>query len=170
MHIYPRLRKPALFFTTLLVTVLLSFLLAACGTNSGSTGSPAPASPTATTVPGYGTSNGCPSDAVVSTQPGANVVVKFADANSTITAHNGDVVEVDLSFGHVWGGPTTSQGVLELQSPAGYASKVTNMCIWRFTAKATGTTNLSFTGRALCKKGQLCPQYIIAIPFTVVVK
>ena len=168
MQIHSTLRKQAVAFVTILVAIAL--FLTACGTNSGSPAGSG-STPQPTTVPGYGTSNGCPSDVVVTApQTAANVTVKFNQVNSTVTAHNGDVIEIDLPFGRTWGGPTVSQGVLELQPPAGYASKTTNMCIWRFTAKGVGSTQLNFTARALCKKGQLCPMYIMAVPFTVVVK
>jgi hypothetical protein len=171
MHSIQTIRRSSLLFSTLLVSVLLTLVLAACGTNSGTTaGTGSSPSPTAT-ASGLNSSNGCPSNVVVSTPPpAANVTVKVNEANSTVTAQNGDVIQIELPFGHVWSGPVTSQGMLELQPPAGYASTATSMCIWRFTAKGTGTTQLSFTSRALCKNGQMCPQYIIVVPFTITVK
>jgi hypothetical protein len=170
MHSIQTNRRPSLLLITLLVSVLLTFVLAACGTNSGTTTGSSP-SPTATTTSGFNPTNGCPSNVTVNTPPPtASVTVKVNNANSTITAQNGDVIEIELPFGHVWSGPTTSQGKLELQPPAGYASTATSMCVWRFTAKGAGTTQLNFTSRALCKKGQMCPQYILVVPFTIVVK
>src|SRR5690349_12819487 len=108
---------------------LLIFMLAGCGTHTGTgTGSTPPVAPT---VQGYGTSNGCPSDAVVSTAPAApNVAVKPSDTGATVNAHVGDVIEVDLPFGVVWTGPAGSQGMLQLQTPAGYAWKASKMCVW----------------------------------------
>ncbi len=118
----------------LIMFMLLAFLLAACGEaststgGSGTAGSSAPAVPVTTSTPvsvkGYGSANGCPSDMVVgSALPKANVIIQTSDINTTVTAHSGNVVEVDLPFGHAWGGPATSQGILHLQSPAGYAWK-----------------------------------------------
>jgi len=160
-----RVRRKSFLLIASLVT-LLTFMLAACGTNSGTGASPVP-----TIVPGYGTSNGCPSDIVVNTAPAApNVSVQPIDHNSVINAHVGDVIEFDLPFGVVWTGPTTSQGMLQLQTPAGYAWKATKMCVWRFVAQSAGTSQIIFTNRALCKKGQFCPQYIVKLPFTVTVK
>ena len=161
-----------------LVLLLLTCIVAACGSNIGSgssTGSsgtivstPVQVSPTA--VKGYGSAQGCPSDLVVSTAPTtANVVIKQSSANSPVAARVGDIVEVRLPFGHRWNGPMIA-GSLAMQQPAGYAWKSDNVCIWRFTAKSTGTTTLSFSTQALCKKGQMCPMYIAEIPFTVVVK
>ena len=148
--------------------VLMVTLLAACGTNTTTSGGNAPTNvPTSTSA----STTGCPSNAVVSTSPpAANVVLKMGDTNSTVTAHNGDIIEVRLPFGQQWTGPTTSQGVLELQTPAGYASPSDKVCIWRFIAKGTGTTELKFYGRSICKKGAFCAQYVIDMPFTITVK
>ena len=138
-------------------------------TPGGSTAS-TPASGS-TSIAGYGTSNGCPSDIVVSNAPAkANVTVQPSNMNTTITVHSGDIIEVRLPFGHKWSGPYTSQGVLQLQSPSGYAWKADSVCIWRFLATGPGTTQLLFHSQALCKPGQLCPAYITNIPFDIQVK
>ena len=158
------------FFLVGSLITILAFLLAACGTNTGSpsttsTGS-APVTPT-TVV----NTNGCPSSTVVGTAPTpAKVVLKSTNSNTTVTAHVGDVIEVDLPFGQSWTGPTASQGVLQLQTPAGFALTTSKMCVWRFTAQSTGTTVLKFYGKAICKPGELCPQYIMALPYTILVK
>ncbi|HXL36627.1 MAG TPA: hypothetical protein VN954_05435 [Ktedonobacteraceae bacterium] len=89
------------------------------------------------------------------------------NSNTTVVAHHGDVIEIQLPFGQVWNGPTTSQGVLQLQTPYGYASQTTNSCIWRFTAQGAGSTQLNFYGKAICKKGQMCPQYVVSVPFSI---
>jgi len=105
---------------------------------------------------------------VVSTAPKqANVLIKPANANSTITAHVGDVVEVRLPFGHKWGGPNTAVSNLQLQSPAGYAWIADSVCVWRFNATGTGSTVLNFSSQPLCKAGQMCPMYILELAFKV---
>ncbi len=161
-------RWPTLWLTVSLA-VALAFALAACGSSAGTGPGAKPSpSPTYTTVKGYGTAYGCPSDAVVNPQPTApNIVINMSQRNSIITAHAGNVIEVHLPFGEVWQGPKASQGVLALQTPSGYALKDKGVCVWRFVAQGTGTTNLTFTGRAICKLGQFCPLYILALPFTV---
>ena len=179
MRVISALTQPKRSFFSLFLAFLLLTLMsivAACGTNSssgttsGSTGS-SPAQPSPTAVKGYGTAQGCPSDMVVSTAPStANVVVKPNQTHSTITAKVGDIVEIRLPFGQKWSGPTTSVGSLEIQQPSGYAWKTDKVCVWRFTAKSAGTTNLEFQGRALCKPGQLCPMYIAEFPFVITVK
>src|SRR5437899_2585551 len=161
-------RKSYLLIASLALILTFIFVLAACGSNP-TTGGTAPTptatatpTPTFTTVQGYGSSHGCPSDAVVSTTPRApNAVGRFPTNNTTITVHVGDIVEIDLPFGERWTGPTNPQTMLQLQEPAGYAWKVKNACVWRFVAQSVGTTQVSFLGRAICVKGQLCPQYLL---------
>ena len=170
-------RQSLSFIVPLALLLALVFTLAACGTNTttgaGSTPTSAPTSaPTrgATTAPGK-TANGCPTSAVVNPpQKTPNVTLHMTNSNSTAIAHTGDLIEVQLPFGHQWSGPTTSQGTLELQSPSGYASSTLKACIWQFIAQGTGASQLSFTGRPICAAGQLCPQYIINVPFTIEVK
>ena len=160
------------FLSAVSLVIALTFILVACGatpgSGSGSTGS-SPL-PTATTGSTNATSDGCPSNTAVSSKPAPNVTVNLKNMNSTVTAHVADIVEVDLPFGILWGGPTSSQGTLTLQQPAGYAWQANKVCVWRFTAQNTGTTQLTFTGRAICKKGEACPQYIMQVPFTIEVK
>lgn len=167
------MRKQAFVYISSLTLLALALVLSACGGSSpapGNPGSSPTSAPTAapTPVKGYGTSHGCPSDMVVSTAPAqAKVVIKPANANSTITAHVGDVVEVRLPFGHKWGGPTSSLSNLQLQPPAGYAWTADSVCIWRFNATGTGSTVLDFSNQPLCKAGQMCPMYILKLNFTV---
>jgi hypothetical protein len=165
------LQKRALIPLTMLA--LLVFLLAGCHAasrgGSSTAGSGSVASPTP--VKGYGGANGCPSDMVVgAAPPKANVMLRYSDANTTITAHNGDVIEVRLPFGHKWSGPLVSQGILQIQPPEGYAWKTNNVCVWRFVAQGTGNVSLNFTGQPLCKRGQMCPLYIMMVPFKIDVK
>jgi FlaG/FlaF family flagellin (archaellin) len=163
-------RKPLLMVVSLVIA--LAFILTACGTitvpGSGSTGSSP--SPTATTGSTGSTAEGCPSNAVVTSKPTANVTVNIKNMNSTVTAHVADIVEVDLPFGQMWSGPTSSQNIMTLQQPAGFAWSTGKVCVWRFTAQNTGTAQLTFSGRPICKKGEACPQYIMQVPFTIVVK
>jgi hypothetical protein len=161
-------RRKSLWLIISLATAL-AFILTACGTssNSGSSSTSTGTTPVpiaTSTVNSYG----CPSNTVVNTDSTpANVVLKSANSNATVTAHQGDVIEIQLPFGQLWNGPTTSQGVLQLQTPYGYVSQTANSCIWRFTAQGAGTAQLNFYGRAICKKGQLCPQYVISVPFSI---
>jgi hypothetical protein len=153
--------------------VVLLVLLAACGNSNNNTNTgaqPTQANPTSGAV-NSGTSDGCPNTAQVDTlTPQANVVTGQTNINSAVTAKNGDLIEVRLPFGQKWSGPTGSQGVLEMQQPSGFAWKADKVCIWRFVAKSTGTVELDFQARAICKAGETCPQYINTVPITIDVK
>src|SRR5260370_21573315 len=114
------------FLYSVFFVTIFAFVLAACGARSSGTttaSTPTPSSiPTAGMVPGYGTTYGCPSDVVVNTAPSSpNVTVKPQQGGTVINAHQGDVMEIQMPFGIAWKGPTTSQGVLHLQPPSGYA-------------------------------------------------
>ena len=171
MHTSKRSTRTSFFFLAF-ASILLLVVLAACGSNTSSGGSSTGSAPSSspTSVNGYGTAYGCPSNAVVTTTNAANVTIQRSQANSTITAHNGDTIEILLPFGQKWSGPAVSQGQLELQSPAGYAAKSNNACVWRFVAKGTGTTNLMFHAQAICKPNEMCPQYILSVPFTITIQ
>jgi hypothetical protein len=116
---------------------------------------------------GYGWAHGCPSNSVVGKTPKPNVTVTQQQANTTITVHTGNLISFQFPFGSRWGGPTTSQGNLALQGPAGYAVRTAQLCVWRFVAKGPGTTQLNFTRSPLCKPNQPCPFMSMLVPFTV---
>jgi hypothetical protein len=160
------------FLYTVLIFAIFAFVLAACGTRSSGTGTGSTTTsssiPTSGTVPGYGTTYGCPSDVVVRTAPAMpDVTVGPRYGSPVINAHRGDVVEIQMPFGVLWNGPTTSQGVLKLLSPSGYVWKLSNACIWRFVAMDTGTVVLDFSGRDICKKVTLCVPSVVDATFTI---
>ena len=169
MRITHTLWQPTALCIVLFVTIF-ALILDACGTRSSGTGAglhPSPI-PTSGTVVGYGTVYGCPSDVVVSpTPPAADVTVQPNQGATPITAHQGEVIEIQAPFGLTWEGPTTSQGTLQLQSPYGYAWKPDSACIWRFLAQRTGTVELLFSGMAICKKGLHCVPSVTEASFTI---
>lgn len=166
------LRRQSFLFMFSFV-LIVAFLLTACGSNSGggtSTGAGGTSTPNPTPTLSFAAANGCPNNAAVTTAPPkANVVVKPSNGNATITARQGNVIEFDMPFGQAWMGPTASQGMLQLQTPAGYAWKDGQVCVWRFVAQGTGTTQVGFFARAICKPKEACPQYVRNLPFTVTV-
>lgn len=167
-----RVRRRVFFFSLSLALVLI-LAFSACGTNTTSTGnSPSASGPTPTATQSQANANGCPNNTVVTTPPApASVTLTSANSGKTVEVKKGDTIEIDLSFGHLWQGPTSlSQDLLTMQSPAGYASTTAKACVWRFVATGTGIAHLSFDGRPICKKGQLCPMYILAMPFTFDIK
>lgn len=160
------------WFAPVAFLTLMVLVLAACGSNTstGSTNTGAGSTTTATTPTIAASAYGCPGTVMTVSPTPAKIVLKQSDSNSTITAHVGDTVEVDLPFGQTWTGPTTSQGALQLQGPAGYALTPAKVCVWRFTAQSAGTTQVNFYGKAICQKGQMCPLYVMRIPYTIVIK
>jgi hypothetical protein len=149
--------------------LMLVFVLAACGTNttvgSGSQTGKTP-TPTATHQASAG---GCPGGTTSNAaQIPANVVLTKKNTGKTVNISKGQVVEVRLEQGLNWSGPAKlDSSVLELQGTAGSVSASDHTCVWRFLAVGAGKTQLSFTGRPICKKGQMCPMYIMAVPFTI---
>lgn len=168
------MRRTSLYVSALLSLTLLLFL-SACGAggtggNSG-TGSNGNGSSDGTTktVKGFGSSHGCPTDAVIEKR-GSNpaVTIKPAQQDSTVQAHKGDVIEVQLPFGSRWTGPTKSQGPLQLDLTPGFADQSAKTCVWRFTALGTGKTELGFSKQPLCTgKERVCAMYIIRYDFTI---
>ncbi len=164
-------------FILLPLTIVLALVFTACGTNPGSTTSGSGAgntgkSPTTAPTAGHPTSaDGCPAGVVPNPPQGTpNVIVQPHGGNATVTAQNGDVIEIRMPFGQQWSGPSTSQGVLQLQHPFGYASTSNKACIWRFVATGTGTQQLNFFAKPICNKGGMCPMYIMHVPVTIEVK
>lgn len=177
MHTYAGIMRRRLLILVVPCALILILVLAACGTNT-STGSAPGATTTpvvttsATGTPGQGTAEGCPSTSTVtSAPPSANVVLTNANNGSTVNAKKGDIIQVNLAFGHKWQEqPDASQKLLAPQGPAGYVSSSIKACVWRFQAIAAGTVHLNFTGRPICKNGQACPMYILDVPFTIDIK
>src|SRR5579871_6938708 len=127
--------------------VLLVFVLAACGYNGGGSTNTGSGSTTGTTPTASASAYGCPGTVMTTAPAPANIVLKPSNSNTTVTAHVGEVVEIELPFGQTWTGPMTSQGGLQLQGPAGSAVTASKVCVWRFTAQDTGTTQVEFYGR-----------------------
>jgi hypothetical protein len=186
MHVAHKVwgKQHRLLFSLLTLLVLCLFVLAGCGYSSTATGgqgttpgsggqgkaNPAPAPTQGGVAATGGSANGCPVDTEYTTDPvKANVVVTPAGNATTVHAHVGDVIAVHMPFGKRWSGPSSSQGNLNLQQPAGYGLKSDSACVWRFTAQSVGTTALEFSARALCKAGQMCPMYIAVVSVTIAV-
>lgn len=153
-------------------TVVLALMLAGCGSSAtGSSYGGSAANPAPTIVKGDSTTQGCPDNVTLNPPPPApTIIVNQGHSQTTVDAHTGDTIEIQLPASRKWTGPTASQGNLELQMPYGYVSPEVKMCSWRFVAKGSGMTTLSFEGRAICNKGQMCPEYILSLPFTIEVK
>jgi hypothetical protein len=115
----------------------------------------------------YGTAHGCPSNSVGRKSLVPAVTVTPQQANSTIVAHTGNLIEFQFPFGRRWNGPTTSPANLTLLQPAGYADRAAQVCVWHFVALGGGVAHLDFSGGPLCKAGQPCPYFAMLYPFTI---
>ncbi|WP_149400451.1 hypothetical protein [Dictyobacter arantiisoli] len=181
------MKKIRIFFAKIymmLPMTILMVMLAGCGFHNGTStttnaGSPAPTTTATTAVsttkPGgtasIMTAQGCPSNTIMGNAPRANVTVRLSgNRDQTVSATNGDIIELRFPFGKKWSGPTTTSGPLQLQTPAGYALQSDKSCVWRFNTRGTGTTELHFSARPLCKMGQMCALFIQDVPVTVIVK
>ena len=63
----------------------------------------------------YGTAHGCPSNSVGRKSLVPAVTVTPQQANSTIVAHAGNLIEFQFPFGRRWNGPTTSPATVEVR-------------------------------------------------------
>ncbi|HTI14061.1 MAG TPA: hypothetical protein VL461_05735 [Dictyobacter sp.] len=157
------------------ILLALTVLLTACGYSNGNgnsttgagTAQTPTAVPTMTTIAGYGTSQGCPSDVVVPAPPKPDETVTLKNYTKAVTAHPGDVIAVQFPFGQKWGEPKNVQSMLQMQNPSGFALKSNKTCNWDFVARSAGTTELSFSAQPICKAGEICPMHIMLIPVTI---
>jgi hypothetical protein len=79
-------------------------------------------------------------------------------------------VQVRLPTSSKWTyAPAQSSGALSPTQPSGVLIRSLNSCVWSFKAVADGTQTLMFSGQAICKPGQPCADYRIAMTFTITV-
>jgi hypothetical protein len=142
--------------------------LAACGVTSTTGGAGTTAtSPTATSKP---TSTGCPLPNQMISRAPANVTVRpVSEGVKPVSITVGQIIEVQLPFGHRWALFPPGSSDLTVQSPAGYGDASVQSCIWRFQGAQAGSETLIFEEQPLCQSGMECPNYVtqIQIPVTV---
>lgn len=165
----------------------LALLMAGCGITTANGGelasdtpsatisatvtpSPVPPSvptPTRTATGGTG-AVACPDS---SDSPGnPALILTPTTPDRTGSAHVGDIVQVQLPTTSKWTyTPAQSAGALSPTSPSGVLIHSLNSCVWSFKAVADGAQTLSFMGQAICKVGQPCADYRIAMTFSVTV-
>ncbi len=168
----------------LLGALMLALLLTGCGATTVTTGSTSISTQTTSTTPVATTSataqtTQSPAPVTDSTscsssnQQTADVgqpttIVTPATPGRAVTAHVGDTVQVRLPATSRWSFQAVSSlAVLSAIAPTNMYSPSLNTCVWTFQAKATGTETLRYGGAPICKPGQLCPAYRIAMDFTV---
>jgi hypothetical protein len=156
---------------TLVLAGVLLLALAACASGGeASTGGGTPTPIDGTPTPPL-TTGGCPNPTAIP-KPGqaANLVLTMRNANQTTAISQGQTLEIRLPDTTRWILTGFTSGLLVLQQPAGFVDAATHTCVWRFLAQAPGSAVVSFNGRPICKPGQMCPQYILALRFALAVR
>jgi len=183
-------RYRALRIGVVLVLVLaLALIVAGCGVTTANGGELASGTPSAT-VSATATPSPAPPSAPTATRtaaggPGASAVacpesnqgpgqptliLTPATPDRAGSAHVGDIVQVRLPTTSKWTYvPAQSTGALSPTQPSGVLIRSLNACVWSFKAGAAGTQTLPFSGQAICKPGQPCANYRIAMMFSVTV-
>ena len=86
------------------------------------------------------------------------------------SAHIGDLAQVRLPTTTKWTFQSSAPvGTLAVAQPSGVLIHAVNACVWSFQATAAGTTSVSFIGQPLCEPGKPCPNYRIAMTFTITI-
>ena len=90
--------------------------------------------------------------------------------NRSGAAHVGDMVQVRLPTTTKWTFQSSQPtGMLTTTQPSGVLIHSVNACVWSFQAASAGTVSLPFIGQAICEPGKPCPNYRIAMTFTVTI-
>jgi len=164
--------KQTTFTTLIAATALALSLLVGCGATSTATlgaaaGATSTAQPTAPL-------NGCPTQLIPVDPPvhGTTVTLTQADASkASVMTTVGTNIEIKLPATNRWQLDTVDMNqTVTLSSPAGYFNKAQNVCVWRVTATAAGTSTLTFTGTAVCVAGTPCPSYALLTKFVIIVQ
>ncbi|HEY7339981.1 MAG TPA: hypothetical protein VH591_03805 [Ktedonobacterales bacterium] len=169
--------------------VALAVLVAGCGVTTANGGELASGTPSATvSATATATASPAPPSAPTPTRtatggnsavacPGSNqgpgqptLILTPTTPDRTGSAHVGDIVQVRLPTSSKWTyAPAQSSGALSPTQPSGVLIRSLNSCVWSFKAVADGTQTLMFSGQAICKPGQPCADYRIAMTFTITV-
>ncbi len=170
-----------------LAVLTLALIVAGCGVTTANGGELASGTPSATTGATATPSVAPPSSATPTRTPtGGSSAVACPDSNQSPgsptliltpttpdragNAHVGDMVQVRLPTSSKWTyAPTQSSSALSPTQPSGVLISSLNSCVWSFKAVSAGTQTLPFAGQPICKAGQPCADYRIAMTFSVTV-
>jgi hypothetical protein len=161
----------------------LALLLAGCGattltarststptqTTSATPESAANATATAQATRSPASVTNCTSSSPHADSVGHPTYILTATAQSrTVMAHVGDTVQVRLPATSRWSlQAAQSATVLASIAPSGMYAPALNACIWTFQARSTGAETLRYAGAPICKPGQPCAAYRIAMNFSI---
>lgn len=181
-------RGLALRLGAALALAALLAVLAGCGATTGpggEQGASTSPSPTGTTQPAEASPTATPRPAATKTAPSSSampcpagdqgpgnpaLILTPTTPNRSGSAHIGDIVQVRLPTTTKWSFTSVQPtGTLTATQPSGVLIHAVNACVWSFQAAAAGTATLSFIGQAICEPGKPCPNYRLAMNFTVTV-
>lgn len=158
----------------------LALALAGCGATTPTSGSTLAPTQEATTVSAPATATTQPPAPMASLASCAPTNQQATDVGTptfvltpttpgrTVSVHVGDTVQVRLPSTSRWSFQARSAAaVLTAIAPSSAYAPSLNACVWTFQAKAIGAETLSYGGAPICKPGQACATYRIAMDFTV---
>lgn len=169
-----------------LALAALIAILAACGVTTaptGEQGAPLSATPTPTATATTALPTPRPAATKTATSSGATpcpasgqspgnpaLILTPTTPNRSGSAHVGDMVQVRLPTTSKWTFDSSQPtGAMTSTQPSGVLIHSVNACVWSFQAATAATASLSFTGQAICEPGKPCPNYRIAMTFTVTI-
>lgn len=117
------------------------------------------------TTPAAGT-GGCPPAIAAPWHTAANEAITASAANSVTTARVGDTVEIDLDAAYRWD-LVAAPAALQVLPPSGAFDSARNLCVWRFTVAAAGTSTVKFQRREIATPGRLTSPLIINYGFVI---
>lgn len=180
-----RRRGGALRLVGAVALIVMALIVAGCGATTASAGessqgaTPSPAKPTVTarvapptaaptrTAPSA-SATPCPASDQSAGNPALILTPTTPDRSGS--AHVGDLVQVRLPITSKWTYQSSAPaGTLAAARPSGVLIHAVNACVWSFQAAAVGTASLSFIGQPLCDPGKPCPNYRIAMSFTLTI-
>lgn len=182
-----RRRGGALRLVGAAALIVMALIVAGCGATTAPAGessqgaTPSPAKPSATatarislptaaptrTAPSA-SATPCPATDLSAGNPALILTPTTPDRSGS--AHIGETVQVRLPTSTKWTFQSSAPtGTLTIAQPSGVLIHAVNACVWSFQAAAVGTASLSFIGQPLCEPGKPCPNYRIAMTFTVTI-
>jgi hypothetical protein len=169
--------------TAVLVVALLASLslLTSCGqmTPGGQrvqSGSPSASSTPASRLAGAASYNGCPAQHppvdAASFRPDVVVSQENVSSPQMIALTQGQRIEIRLQPMYRWQltASDSSHALAASSNPEGWYDDSLKACIWRFTAAATGSAQLSYSGPIVCPPLELCPSDEQSLTYDVTVR
>lgn len=155
------------------IVLALGCTFAGCGSMSSTASSSSTNSVPAAVITPTRALNGCPTQLIpVDGYPHANVLMTGQNEafNQPVSLHMNQILEVRLQAGIYWHVTVNDpHQTLQAVGLSGWYADQFKACIWEYTATASGTATLNFTGGLVCKPNTPCPAIAAAQMYTVTV-